>query len=147
MFKNNYLVPYMTAVNPVNYGKAYKLSCVEAVAATLFLGGFYDETDFVLSHFKWGKSFLEVNQELFDNYRNCNNSEELKQYQEKYINDELERKKNKKNEIEELNFDTDEEEIEQTNNLNQSDKNITEENIEKELDSKLKITTDIKSDK
>ena len=59
----------MTAVNPVNYGKAYKLSCVEAIAATLFLGGFYDETDFVLSHFKWGKSFLDVNKELFDNYQ------------------------------------------------------------------------------
>jgi len=84
VFKNTFiLVPYMTAVNPVNYGKAYKLSCVEAVAATMFLGGFYDETDFILSHFKWGKSFLEVNKELFDNYRNCNNSVELLQFQEK----------------------------------------------------------------
>ena len=100
----------MTAVNPVNYGKAYKLSCVEAISATLFLGGFYQETDFLLSHFKWGKSFIIVNQELFDNYKNCENSKQLMDFQDKYIYDEIERKRNKKNEIEELNFDTDSEE-------------------------------------
>ncbi len=126
----------MTAVNPVNYGKAYKLSCVEAVAATLFLGGFYDETDFVLSHFKWGKSFLEVNKELFDNYKNCNNSEELKEFQEKYIDDELERKKNKKNEIDQLNFDTSEDELEKSIQEIQ-EKNAEE--IEEEFNNKTKI--------
>ena len=141
----------MTAVNPVNYGKAYKLSCVEAIAATLFLGGFYDETDFVLSHFKWGKSFLEVNKELFDNYRDCSNSVELKQFQEKYINDEIERKKNKKNEIEELNFDTEEEEEEEETqgivnkvHLNNDKK---EENFEEEFDKKLEIESFTKNDK
>ena len=138
----------MTAVNPVNYGKAYKLSCVEAIAATLFLGGFYDETDFVLSHFKWGKSFLEVNKELFDNYRDCSNSVELKQFQEKYINDEIERKKNKKDEIEELNFDTEEEEetqgIVNKVHLNNDKK---EENFEEEFDKKLEIESFTKNDK
>lgn len=133
----------MTAVNPVNYGKAYKLSCVEAVAATLFLGGFYDETDFVLSHFKWGKSFLDVNRELFDNYRNCNNSEELKQYQEKYINDEMERRKNKKNEIEELNFDTDEDELSEEKIENHEVKeNKDQERLDEEFESKLQIESD-----
>jgi len=127
----------MTAVNPVNYGKAYKLSCVEAVAATLFLGGFYDETDFLLSHFKWGKSFLKVNKELFDNYRNCNNSDELKQFQEKYINDELERKKNKKDEIEEFNFDTDEDEI--VKGEFKENENLEIKKINKEFENKLNL--------
>ena len=103
------LLPYLVAVNPVNYGKAFKLSCAEAIAASLFLGGFYEETDFLLNRFKWGKSFLEVNGELFDMYKKCNNGEELKKVEEKYINDELESKKNKKLESNEVVFSDEDE--------------------------------------
>lgn len=98
----------MVAVNPVNYGKAYKLSCAEAIAATLYLGGFYEETDFIMSHFKWGKSFLDVNNELFDLYKECNNSDEIKKASDKYISDEIESKQNKKLQSNEIIF-TDEE--------------------------------------
>ena len=114
----------MVAVNPVNYGKPLKLSCVEAIAASLFLGGFYDETDFVLSHFKWGKSFLDVNGELFSLYKECKNSDELKIVEEKYISDEIQAKKNKKETVDDLNFsdeDDKDEEVDYTqlfNNLN-----------------------------
>lgn len=84
------------AVNPINYGKAFKLSCVEAIAATLFLGGFYNETDFLLSHFKWGKSFIDVNQELFDMYKECKTPDELKKSEQLYIETEIENKKYKR---------------------------------------------------
>jgi pre-rRNA-processing protein TSR3 len=105
------LLPYMVAVNPVNYGKAFKLSCVEAIAATLYLGGCYKETDFLLGHFKWGKSFLEVNQELFDMYKKCNKPSELREVEEKYIQTEVEKKQNKKLQSDEIIFsDEDEEE-------------------------------------
>jgi pre-rRNA-processing protein TSR3 len=86
----------MVAVNPVNYGKAYKLSCAESVAATLFLAGFYKEADNILSRFKWGKSFFDVNRELFDNYKHCSNSEELKKFESEYIQAEMESRKNRK---------------------------------------------------
>jgi pre-rRNA-processing protein TSR3 len=103
----------MVAVNPVNYGKAYKLSCVEAIAATLYLAGYYGETDFLLSHFKWGKSFIDVNAELFGMYKNCDNAGQLKLAEEKYINDELEARERKKKESNEIHFTDESEEEEQ----------------------------------
>jgi pre-rRNA-processing protein TSR3 len=151
----------MTAVNPVNYGKPYKLSCVEAIAATLFLGGYYHEADFLLSHFKWGLSFLEVNKELFDGYKNCNKPNELIEFQDEYISDEIEKRNKRKNEIDELNFDTssDEEEKEKQkedinkdmNNANDNNNNYKENdelcldiNFEKKI--KIKNISDDKSD-
>lgn len=85
----------MVAVNPVNYGKALKLSCVEAIAATLVLAGFPDDSLRLLSHFKWGESFLEVNREVFDLYMNCNNSNELKKAENDFLEEEMAKKKNK----------------------------------------------------
>jgi len=117
------LMPYLVAVNPVNYGKAYKLSCVEAISASLYLAGFYQETDFLLSHFKWGKSFLQVNSELFEMYKKCNNGNELKAIEEKYINDELESKKLKKEQNDEIIF-TDEEE-----NLGEEEEEVDYQNL------------------
>ena len=89
-------LPFMVAVNPVNFGKAYKLSCVEAFAACLYLGGFEKESRFIMDHFKWGEHFFKVNEELFGKYKGVTSQEELKQIQEKYINDELIRKEKRK---------------------------------------------------
>ena len=89
-------LPFMVAVNPVNFGKPFKLTCAEAFAACLFLGGFEKEAKFIMNHFKWGENFFNINQELFDKYKNVSSQEELKHIQDKYINDELENKKKRK---------------------------------------------------
>jgi pre-rRNA-processing protein TSR3 len=108
----------MVAVNPVNYGKAYKLSCVEAIAATLYLAGYYDETDYLLSHFKWGKSFLDVNDELFTMYKNCENSEQLKLAEDKYIKEELDNREKRKHQTNEIVFSDEGEEEEEEDYTN-----------------------------
>ena len=89
-------LPFLVAVNPVNFGKAYKLTCAEAFAATLYLGGFEKEAKFIMNYFKWGENFFKVNEELFERYKNVKDQKMLKEIEEKYINDELENKKKRK---------------------------------------------------
>ena len=134
-------LPFMVAVNPVNFGKAFKLSCAEAFAACLLLGGFEKEARFIMDHFKWGPHFFKINEELFGKYKGISSQDELKQIQEKYINDELERKQkrknsdglgefneemNKKNKNKETKEENENEEIKRDDNKNNSENNINE---------------------
>ena len=125
-------LPFMVAVNPVNFGKPFKLSCSEAFAACLFLGGFEKEARFIMDHFKWGEHFFKVNEELFNKYKGIKSQDELKQIQEKYINDELERKQKRK---EGDGFDDINEDIKDNdndNNKSENDDDNNEENKEEE---------------
>ncbi|KAN0055723.1 hypothetical protein ACTA71_011609 [Dictyostelium dimigraforme] len=79
------LLPFLIAANPVNYGKPFKLTCVEAVAACLFITGFTAEGHQVLGGFKWGSSFYKVNKDLFEKYILCTNSQEVVQIQNEFI--------------------------------------------------------------
>ena len=61
-------LPRLIAVNPVNFGNPYILSTAEALAASLYILGFKDQAKELLSIFKWGPHFFEVNKELLEGY-------------------------------------------------------------------------------
>jgi pre-rRNA-processing protein TSR3 len=50
------------ATNPTNYGKPWRLNCVEALAAAFYITGFDSYAKRLLDGFGWGGSFWKVNQ-------------------------------------------------------------------------------------
>ncbi|KAI9143089.1 hypothetical protein BKA69DRAFT_1027030 [Paraphysoderma sedebokerense] len=79
------LLPYLIASNPVNYGKPWKLNCVEALAACFYICGLNEYADALLSKFKWGSSFYELNESLFERYSQCKDSVEVVEVQNQFM--------------------------------------------------------------
>ncbi|PHH88025.1 hypothetical protein CDD83_8085 [Cordyceps sp. RAO-2017] len=65
------LLPYLVAANTVNYGKPWRLNCVEALAAAFYICGHPDWAEQVLSPFSYGSSFLEINATVLAKYAAC----------------------------------------------------------------------------
>jgi len=78
-------LPYLIAANPTNYGVPTKLSTVEALAAALYIAGFKEEAERLLSIFKWGPNFIILNQERLDSYAQAKNSAEIVELQKSFI--------------------------------------------------------------
>jgi pre-rRNA-processing protein TSR3 len=64
----NRRLPILLAGNPTNYGIAGRLSTAEALAAALILTGFRQPAGVILSLFKWGQTFLSLNQDPLEKY-------------------------------------------------------------------------------
>ncbi|KIV82131.1 hypothetical protein PV11_04260 [Exophiala sideris] len=79
------LLPYLVAANPVNYGKPWRLNCVEALAACFCICGHQDWAEIALQHFTYGKPFLEINSQLFKRYAACENEEDIKKAEETWL--------------------------------------------------------------
>jgi pre-rRNA-processing protein TSR3 len=73
----NVKLPTLLASNPVNYAKRHKLSSLEALAASLYVMGFRERADELLSIFKWGPTFLSLNQAPLEAYASATNEQEL----------------------------------------------------------------------
>ncbi|XP_041976093.1 18S rRNA aminocarboxypropyltransferase [Aricia agestis] len=79
------LLPFLVAANPINYGKPYQLSCVEALAAAMYITGHKREAKFYLSKFSWGHSFLELNSDILITYAGCTDSKSVIEAQNKFL--------------------------------------------------------------
>ncbi|KAJ7696497.1 hypothetical protein B0H17DRAFT_1158617 [Mycena rosella] len=84
------LLPYLLATNPTNYGKPWRLNCVEALAAAFYITGFDAYAEKLLSGFGWGGSFWKVNRSFLERYQTCGTAGEVSAMQER-IMDDLER--------------------------------------------------------
>jgi len=78
-------LPFLIAANPVNFGKPFMLSSIEALAAALFIIGDKDRASDVLAKVSWGIHFLEVNQEPLDLYANAKDSTDVIKIQDLFI--------------------------------------------------------------
>ncbi|QSZ31174.1 hypothetical protein DSL72_000737 [Monilinia vaccinii-corymbosi] len=79
------LLPYLVAANSVNYGKPWRLNCVEALGAAFFICGFEDWAEQILENFNYGRSFLDINSSLLKRYAACKDEEEIKKAQEAWL--------------------------------------------------------------
>ncbi len=73
-FRNPRALPFLVAANPTNYGRPWRLSTVEALAAVLFIIGEQGQAQYILAKFKWGIHFLNINREYLERYNAAENS-------------------------------------------------------------------------
>ena len=78
-------LPFLVAANPVNFGKPFKLTTLEAFAATLYILGEQDHAREILTIYKWAPHFLELNKEPLEDYRKAKNSKEIIEIMKEYI--------------------------------------------------------------
>jgi len=78
-------LPFLLAANPVNYGKPYQLSTLEAFAAALYIVGEVAHAKEIVRIYTWGHRFLELNKEPLEEYRGAQTSAEVVQIMKRYI--------------------------------------------------------------
>ena len=83
-FKREHCHSFLAA-NPVNFGKPFKLSTVEALAAGLVILGEPKQAESILSKFTWGHVFLELNREPLQEYSAAKDSTEVVRIQMEYL--------------------------------------------------------------
>jgi pre-rRNA-processing protein TSR3 len=78
-------LPYLLAANPVNYGRPFMLSSAEAFVAALYIMGYREQALEVAAKFKWGDTFLTLNQEPLDAYAAAKDSADVIRIQSEFM--------------------------------------------------------------
>jgi pre-rRNA-processing protein TSR3 len=58
---------------------------VEALAAALYVAGYREKAERLLSIFKWGPHFIELNRKFLEGYAGAGNSLEVVELQKRFI--------------------------------------------------------------
>ena len=82
VFQKNFIgisrkLPPLLAGNPVNYSKINKLTTVEAIAGAAFMLGDETLSQNLLEKFNWGHTFLELNENLLQDYKKAKSEDEV----------------------------------------------------------------------
>lgn len=78
-------LPFLVAANPVNYGRPFRLTTVEALAAALVILGDRDRAAEILTAVNWGETFLVLNEEPLRRYAACTDSSDVVAVQDEYL--------------------------------------------------------------
>jgi pre-rRNA-processing protein TSR3 len=78
-------LPVLLAGNPINFGKPTKLSTLEALVAALFIAGYREQASELLTMYKWGHTFLELNREMLEIYSRAKDSADVVELQKQFI--------------------------------------------------------------
>ena len=78
-------LPFLVAANPVNFGRPYRLTSVEAFGAALFILGEREQARVVLESQNWGPRFLELNEEPLSLYARAGDSTEIIAIQKMFL--------------------------------------------------------------
>jgi len=78
-------LPFLLAANPTNFGKPQRLSSAEALAASLYIMGEKEHAGSLMSLFKWGSTFIDINEERLEAYAAASTSTEVVQAQARML--------------------------------------------------------------
>lgn len=78
-------LPFLVAANPVNYGRPFRLTTVEALAAAAWILGAEERARSLLEPFRWGETFFDLNAEPLRRYADCDDSGEVIAVQSEYL--------------------------------------------------------------
>ena len=89
VFQKNFVgisrkLPPLLAGNPVNYSKINKLTTVEAIAGAVYILGDKELSKKLLEKFNWGHTFLELNENLLNDYQKTNSDAQVKEIIREY---------------------------------------------------------------
>ena len=83
--RNQRILPLLVAANTVNYGKPFKMNTAEAIAGCLYITGFKEAAESLMSPFSYGPEFLRLNHEALEAYSACTSAEEVLAVQEGFV--------------------------------------------------------------
>lgn len=85
LFRNRRALPFLVAANPINFGRPFLLSSVEALAAALCILDEREQAELILSKVPFGIRFLEVNAEPLAEYAAAGDSAGVLAVQADYL--------------------------------------------------------------